>query len=786
MPDLDTEQFRFAYPQFKVFIFGEEITDDTVSINVTAHDGAAPGTCQITILNEFDKYIVNTRDMAALANVPGGKLNVPWVNRNKAASQDVTDETFANGHVFTNSLDAKASSLNPTDTDPTQSPTGRSRKIRILKAKNVITQDVDISDRQDPTGHPINETDLTNYYGSTIQRYPIADGSPVFHPMDSVRIAMRDPFNANRWYWHFSGFVSDMIDNSDENNVKTLTIVAEDVTKLFRYTRVALNPGVLDANKVIQTQDMAVQTFYASFLRGFTLPEIFFTLFFGPDKAGTEQIFEKSASKSGTSNISTRVRGIGHFALDASTYCLLGPPPQNPSTQQEGVTKSLASVKPPQSIDSLVTWQSLIDHEVQPSDIWTMATEHDRSSGSVSARADSITKDADGKLLIAGRHEGEVGVIDYIGTHPNEYLIDGGKLMMLIPASLGAENSKIMMQDVTQSNFLNSEWSSVGQIMKDVVDRIQFIMYASPKGDVIVEPPLFDFDPDDFGLDSISGDSFTSKLPSAQQGTTNAITVLGFGESKFPGRDRGPYGASYIILNRDTYKWESAFVDEKVYTIGICPNQIIQNWESIPNTSIIGDMAVVRLPDKIPLYGVRPAPITPRGFIATKEAAYLYANLTLNKLNADAHTTNIQHVPNIQLWLNRPIYVQGRNFLATTKQITHSLTWGAQGDMTTNSDLYATRTWAGQTSSEDPTQPIYTTIGGNGSQPLNYAVLFKTAATPDKTAANGGLTKDTSKDIGSKASLQGGGLSAASDEINKVGDNLSDSISKTLFDRGIF
>jgi len=154
-------------------------------------------------------------------------------------------------------------------------------------------------------------------------------------------------------------------------------------------------------------------------------------------------------------------------------------------------------------------------------------------------------------------------------------------------------------------------------------------------------------------------------------------------------------------------------------------------------------MAVTWLPTLIPIYGVRMAPIVARGYLPNPNAAGIYANITLAKLNCDAHTASISHVPNINLWLNRPIYVAQRNFIGTTRQITQSLTWGESGDMTSTCDLHAIRTWTGLVSSQDHNQPIFTSIGGLGSNPVNYAVLFgkenRPAASPigTKNLGNG-------------------------------------------------
>jgi len=699
---------RYAFPKFKVFIYGVEVTDDVIALNKTEHDGSAPNTCQITLVNEFDKYILTTQDMIALAGVPGGKLTIPWQNGDDAVDQS-DGGIFLGANQGTDLYNASINLLPP------------GRKRDILLAKSSAVQKVDASGWKDMFGNEITDPDLLNYYGSAIKRYPLADGLPIFGPMDSVRIAMRDPFSPRRWYWYFVGFVSDLVDNVDENNVKTLTIAVEDPTKLFRYSRVFINPGILDAKIVINKDDLKVQSFYASFLRNLSLPEIFFTLVFGPDKAGTGEILEKSITSANVkSTYATRMKGIGHFALDSSSVFTFGGEAPDKYATRVG--------KLPQQIDSVQTWQSLIDHEVQPSDIITMAKEEDRDSGVAAARANNMLKNADGKLNIEA-------VIDYIGTHWDEYLVDGGKLMLLIPNSFGVNNTDLMMLDVIQSYNMNSECNTMGKLMLDVVERIQFSMYSTPKGDIIIEPPLYDFDPDDFGLKPISGDSFVSTLPSMEfknksdntfDRFENFASVLARAEAKLPftGRDRGPYGSAYIIPKYDTYKIESAFVDEKVRTMATCGYMFVKNQMGIGDSSTIGKLAKADRLSLIPIYGIRTIELTPRGYVSTPDSAYLFANISLDKLNADAHTTNVMHVPNIKLWINRPIYVQVRNFIGTTKQVTQSLTWGAAGDMSSSSDLYAIRTWDGSVAKADHTQPVYTTIGGVGSSPINYARLY--------------------------------------------------------------
>lgn len=738
-----SDQVRLAYPRYKIFVYGVDISNDVVSVTANFHDGESPNTCNFTILNKDDRYIINTADMVALhseqiiKNVSEFKtLNIPWMNKNQKIKQNKVASGYSTGILTDPELLKAAVEKGILD---------KTKRSILLRKLQSIPQQIDSSERTNVVGNPL-EKDFTNYFGTSVRRYPLHDGSPIFHSMDPVRIFMRDPYDPTRWYHHFCGFISDMVDSSDENNTKVFTIAAEDPTKLFRYTRVFVNPGIIDARAVIQEQDIKVQSFHAHFMRGMNLPEIFFTLLFGPDKAGTEKFLQSSDGQKSDLNISTKLRGIGHFSFDASGIFLVGPDTnQDPKITQSSDDPSLTStrkeskllgIKPEISIgNELSIWQSLIDHEVQPSDLWTMAADDLRDSTTVENIIDAVNarRSIDGTLNIEE-------VVNEIGSRPELYRIDGGRLMMLIPKSLGAENRKILVEDIIQAYPLNSEWHSAGHIMYEVTERIQFKMYCSPKGDLIIEPPLYDFDPDDFGLDPISSDAFISSLQAVSPKESNytsesnsgdAISIFRLGEILVRSNSRGPFGLGYIIYRSDTIDWEIAFVDEKVFTVVTVPRAIFQNWEGQPFTDIIGDLAVIKLPDLIPLYGVRQIPVTPRGYVVEKEAAELYGRIQLAKTNAEAHTMKVNHLPNLKLGINRPLYVEGRNSLATTKQITHSITWGESGMMNTTTDLYAARIWDGLITDDDPPQPIYTSIGGSASRSIDYSILFRNKGVPE-------------------------------------------------------
>lgn len=725
------EQYRMAYPKFKAYIFGVEVTQDVVSINASHHDGNAPNTCSITLLNELDKYIITTQDLVKINGLSNEIISVPWLDGTLRIGQssmlDSVNTAGVDATTFSNLGPSEYLSINET-------------KRRILEAKrNVVASRLAVDDFTDPTGAPLSSRSpsFANYFGTEVKRYPLADGAPVFHAMDQVRVFMRDPYNPSRWYHHFAGFISDMVDNSDENNVKTLTILVEDVTKLFRYSRVFLNPGIADAKSVIQNEnDLKVQSFYSNFLKGLTLPEVLFTLIFGPDKVNSKKLTEYITAESARSNIGTSLRGIGHFDYMSSGIFTFGSSGEIETTAVRSASDDggLFDTKPQTHLKDLSTWDAIIDHEVHQSDLYSMLSESQKVSNGEALAAEMAS-------TLPKSHNNLVdieAVVDQIGRRPDLYPVDGGKLYMLLPEGFGAGNSNIISNDIIQSYGMNSEWRSAGEIIMGCIERIQFCMYASPKGDLIIEPPLYDFDPDDFGMVAIRPDEFIGQINTKliDQGERSVhedlshLATIEQAEQTIPSNNRGPFGPAYVVRKAHTYNWESAIIDEKVHTMATSAANIFQNWDTLGNMSIIGQLAVIKLPELIPLYGVRALPVAAPGYVESPEGAYLYASISLNRQNADAHTFRVNMQPNIALRLNRPIYIEGRNCIATTKQISQSITWGAAGDMSTTIDLYATRTWNGQISTDSPPQPIYTPIGGNVSAALNYATLYKKRAVP--------------------------------------------------------
>lgn len=744
--DKQSKYVRLAYPAYKVFIFGVNVSADVLAVNMTMHDGSSPNQCTITLNNELDKYIMTTNDMLWYKEMDGSKLKLPWMDANKGPG--ITDAPFVDP------LTKDRGVLDPV-------------KRLILLRKGTIKDSVSMSDRKDVAGEPLDTNkQYFKYFGSAIDKYPLSDGRPIIHPMDPVRVFFRDPFNPSRWYHMFCGFVSDMVDTNTENNAKTLSITVEDPTKLLRYQRVFMNPGILDAKTMVQKDgDIVQQSFWTNKFHDYTLPEVLFTLMFGYDY-GKQKVIEKGTGPLTETARRTLFTGVGHFSWDTSVVCTIGSraPAGSAQSQQDkeddilgGVINLAAGERtvPVFHLENrLDHWQLLLDHEVQATDMHMMATPADRASWPVMLERREAILDKNGDPDIER-------VMNYIGSYPDKYPVDGGRLMLLMPRSLGVHNNSILLKDIITSYPLQSDSVSLGSMIMETLTRLEFSMYCSPRGDIVAELPLYDFDPDNFGVNELKADSIQGTFAAIGGNKyTPMLDAIGMFGS---GTNRGPYGLNYVVLKNDTMNWENAHIDQNVYTVAVTKHAIFQNWDNLPYSDITGDLELARREELIPLYGYRQAPITARGYLSTKRGALLYANICLNRLNADAHTLRVSHVPNIKLWINRPVYIQGRNTIATTKSLSHSITWGAQGDMSTTSDLYAGRTWNGDVSADDPTRPIFTSITGYGTTTLNYAVLFGIAPPPnyvERDAANGARFTDATPDylasILSKVTPEGG------------------------------
>lgn len=371
----------------------------------------------------------------------------------------------------------------------------------------------------------------------------------------------------------------------------------------------------------------------------------------------------------GSARLGRRKWGIGHTNFKASRVWLY----DNTSADASGIPPGLSVVTNEfdagMDINLLEAYQTNIDCVISTSDLEQLKAEY---------LVDNIRLDQEIKT-----NPTTEDIITEIGMHPELYPVDGGRLMMLLPPGVTGSNREITYHDPISSFALNTEWKSRAEIIFLMLSRIEFVFYVTPRGDYCIEFPLYDFEPSDFGK----------------------------------------YGEDYIIKRHDTVLVDSVFTDNKVMTQLTMAPQFLQNFKFAETIANIINRTTVTLWPLIPMFGVRTAPITSKGYVASLEGANLYTHMALNRTNADAYTQKVHIMPNINLWLNRPVLIDVKSHIGTVKSIRHSIKWGLQGSVDTNIDLNMMRGWDGSVDAVG--KRIYTPIGGMASRPLNYKEIFQ-------------------------------------------------------------
>lgn len=793
---------RNAFPAWRVFIYGFEVTEDVVSITVQNHVGKQPNSCSITLLNERDKYVLTTDDILSLTGLDPTRFQIATRDLGYISVEDANQVTQQLIPVIQPGGPTRTGQLTPnvlTDDFRIGNPLSVKNQIFFLKQQHakikcdVINADGTFANKQ------VERT-----------RYPYADGVPIFHPNDPVRVFVRDVFDPGdgtqrpMWFYGFSGLITDMTDDVSKDNQKSLTVAAEDPTKILRYARITANPGILDPNVIIPGLDEASRGAYTSATANKTLEEIMDFLVFGSHQdlppgasprfaaaftaGASETALRELAISSGLFKVddaaeqarvdqarqspnpsmaaviaslsqATRTRldeyikhqrelaeartqtesttievdhinrfgdrvirrlgigGIGAFKpaqdrrqvlTDLSTFQATAADPLE--ILNPGVVAALL-VRPPPSVSDILNESPIIrgpaiyslgDDDGAPpgTEVVTLEQWNEIISNKVKATDIIIllNKDVDPAVyrrLVGSRSKLATidDVVTLIGEDPVNFPVDGGRLLMLMPFGAGVIGREIVAQDLLQSwATRTAEFQNRLSLIYEALDRIEFVFYCSPKGDLIVEFPLYDFDFDDFG---------------------------------------GAWQPVYIVEKEDLFSCSSSFSDAAVRTI-VTVDVAGTNYQSIARQITQARApGVVKIPSMFPQYGVRLEQANMKGVIQTEAAANLYGNIILNRLNADAHSVNLPIVPRWDVGLNRPILWKLRNHIGTTMSVTHNMQWN--GSFRTSLGLSHLRGWTGDLEvPENGALPrmIYKPIGGAASRPLNYAVLFARSATP--------------------------------------------------------
>lgn len=724
-------QYRNAFPAFKIFVFGLDVTKDVLSCNISYNDGRSPNLAEIQLENKFDKYVITETDILKIYDdVDPEKIQFPSRIEQIKGARDSASLAF--GLITaTNELLEQAKVNQDYQTSVGRAQDAIDEKVikRIVQGNKRITPNekaqviaAKVTRRRKVEMPPPDDTGTTTSTGSIRDIsalsgealvYPFQVGDSIFHSSDPVRIFWRDPFNPRVWYHMFAGFVTDTVDYVNENNVKVVTLRIEDPTRILRYARIATNPSIVDINAVAEVEDVVLRTFQKDNFVDLTLTELLYTLIFGDEVAGTTPRFSFTrVTKSGAERADdVHIFGVGNFRFSESATVLFGTELREAENSRRD--KRLVSYRLAQRVIdtdvNLADYQAFIDHQVKQSDLQTMLLEGEDLEV-------TLPRGNDGKFKIED-------VIDFIGSNPHLYPVDNGRLIILAPKSLGPNtNREILLRDIMGNIALRTSFKTRLAIIYDIAERLEFSFYASPKGDLIFEMPLYDFMPDDFGKIDI---------PTVRADFKNHRFEAQEGDLEF----RGPFREKFIIGKRDTIDWTRTFTEEHVRTQYRTTYHNIQGWTSAGEADVYSQPSVVTLKSLVPLFGLRMETAPPRGYMHTRESANYFANIKLNQWNADSRSAQVNILPRVQLWLNRPIEFEERNYVATSRSINHNLVWNS--DMTSSIGVNYIRGWAGQVDVAT-NRPIYEPLGGFASRPLNYAVLFNLINPPESTKSGPG------------------------------------------------
>jgi len=696
-------------PGYRVFVYGQEITQDVLSVSVNFATGRNLDNCQIVLSNERDRYKMTTADIASLAmdgsfkdvllgegeeiaflassfvedrvsalaeNMrPGWSITPDGPNAPSTAG--ALGEIAARSEFSvkdTKSLKSKIvltklQKLTVTTRTPVQPPAqGRTQDIKGQAKDTGRIQDVG----EASTGEQI--------IGNPSQAYEFFDGRSVFHAMDPVRVFFKEPDPDVRdpdtggipWYYAFAGFVSTIADAHDPKGQKVITLGCEDVRKNLRFSMIVPNVALYDAKELEALADKIpqLQQFTSpysnpaagmNFTDGLTMV-IFGTRLSTTNPAGsavdtTNVPVPKSGGNQGSTQVT--ISGVGRFDYTRAKIQTFGKDPSN----------------------DLMTWQNTITNRVRLDDPTTMANTNIGGSSAFAATNPNFTID---------------DVITHIGSDPFAQYPVEGTLWVLLPDEANFEkNNRVLTEELNKYIDNNLKMLDRLNLLYALVARVGFEMYCHPKGNITIEFPLYDFYPTDFvPKDLMSG---------PQSGPASANL-----------RD-------FILFDDRTESVNTTFSDQNLRTVYLStPVLGIELGLGGKSGQDIGLRAQAEvLVPLIPIYGIRIERGDMDGALVTEEAAKVWAKIALRRLNSNAFSASVPMALNPRYWLNRPVLWESCNHLGTIQKISHTITWA--GTAQSNVTLSYMRGWKGNMENG---RPLYEPIGGKQSTPLNYRDLF--------------------------------------------------------------
>jgi hypothetical protein len=812
----DQGTVRNLFPAYRVFVEGIEVTPLVSSVRIQWPE-KSPAQCSLEIANPAALMTITRQDMITIAKLRDGTVQ-RFLDIYNAQLDQTLEQAFSNDqNVEYGSLASFRGAAGVPQDQFILSPNDILRGLAALRRGQdaffptvaalppVTAELAEIKNRVIP-----KKLDVASYNQSTTNvdgtplpaevffKYPFVLGKWIWHHGDRVRVVFRHLTDPTVWYWMHAGTVTDIAERETEDHQSTLTLTSEDVLKDLRNARVVNLTGAYLSPRAFKGPAGEVSTFsddqlsailsavpYSSFLQNLTLYQIVELMIFGVGtilddlgQAVREGQDPRIISERFGIPLDTNTNVVTDEAIKAREQQLRGLNLGGLSKfkkwkKNQGVeVRILGGPLTPEDqaigeqVDSLPRWHSLLDNQVNRLDLVAMSDLLVDETGGPTAstggrRVPEGLKTTFARMqLTQAANTAIEDVITQIGTNPDAYPIRQ-RVRMLLPAHLGSRlNRKVLDQDLASCPASQAEFFDRLSLLQQVIDRIDFCLYATPRGDVVVEMPFYDFEPRHFtrleGSSGLFNDNLevprspTQLLKAFADSASKLLAVQG--DTGLLVRDDDQYvlqGSDgpvrfKIDLNAALFQggliqpddYESVFAifrfEQCTTDVSSSEQDIKTAWVSVPRFQVAqkGDPASSArkrvhtfLPNLVPLYGLRIEQGDPQGQITTEEAARVFNHIQLNKANADATNFRITCLPNWQAWPNRPLFIEGRGVISTTKSINHSIVW--QSDCATEYGLWHTKFWDGRfVERNGARQPLFVPFGGVNAQPYNFAYLL--------------------------------------------------------------
>lgn len=226
-------------PDFRVFIWGIEVTSDVFSISTTLAMNDEVSTAMINIVNDNEKWILPSQLAATNIDAIPDELS-------EQLSLDVGPVQSGDSPL--------GLSLGTNTKDPTRRYMTPNRFARLKRANMLKKLQAESSNGKSIASLVIDKIQSSNLF-------PFLPGRPLIQAPDPIRIFWKNPWKFDgeeEWYFGFTGYIAAVTEDFDaETNRSILRCSCEDIRRLMRYMRTSTNPNVFDLN-VLQNDSVVV------------------------------------------------------------------------------------------------------------------------------------------------------------------------------------------------------------------------------------------------------------------------------------------------------------------------------------------------------------------------------------------------------------------------------------------------------------------------------------------------------------------------------------------------